>query len=123
MSAYEIGTKVLIERTHEEGIISGAGQIDWDGSTSGVYGVDVGGTPGHPDRVDLVHEEDLTIPDDEHDVVVNIIVTAKVIAETPAVARERLLDNLETRMNRVAAEMTEEDRHEELPLLSIRVIK
>ncbi|HXS45988.1 MAG TPA: hypothetical protein VN756_00830 [Solirubrobacterales bacterium] len=119
MSAYEIGTKVIIEPTHEEGVISGVGQIDWEGSTSGVYGVDVG---EGPQKVVLAHEEDLTFPDETHDVVVNIVVTASVEAETAAIARSRLIDNLANRMNRVALEMTEEDRNEELAALSIKVI-
>jgi len=53
---------------------------------------------------------------------VNIVVTASVEAETAAIARSRLIDNLANRMNRVALEMTEEDRNEELAALSIKVI-
>lgn len=119
MSAYEIGTKVLIERTHEEGVISGVGQIDWDGSTSGVYGVDVG---EGPQKVVLVHEEDLTIPDQMQDVAITAVFKAKLSAETWAIAIARFTETIRNEVNAVVHDLVEMDTQEEYGELSVTLI-
>ena len=124
MSAYEIGAKVAIERTGEAGIISGAGQIDYGNSTGAVYVVDVGGVPNHPERVDLVYEEDLTFPDEDQDVVVMVRFAATMRAETAAIALARLEDQITQQIiGEAVKEMIERDRLEEFGVLKVEIVR
>ena len=119
MSAYEIGTKVVIDRTHEEGVISGVGQMDYGNSTGGVYVIDVGGVPENPVDVKLVFEEDLTLPDETQDIVLLFRVSAKVVAETEGIAKARTEDALMKAIH----DLIDEDTQEDFQSLTAEVVK